>query len=259
MSPVRVRQRQPSPRHVQKEIRNNIFLQLISFFLGAMSCLVAVSAIYISFFSPELRCEFGFDDCTRFQTITLVGITDVRQIEVYNLGLKEGVNILDNIPYETGWKATTQCHDRKELPESMSIMLREGVSLPIEAYLLIQAGWGIKQHLGKPIGNVIFLFDNGAQLDIQLVLGENIRDWAEDDPIAVTTEKSEMLEVVYKGYDSNLKKYGHIDRLLITFPKEFHRLTITKIILLDTSTNNVGSLDPCLHLLGLTIKKIAPN
>jgi hypothetical protein len=176
------------------------------------------------------------------------------QVPVTNaLGLSPGKQNLLDIPFETGWEVTTQNRDFPDYRTSIPLDLK--VSNPVSVYLLMQGGWGYKQYQGKQIGSVSLRFADGSTSEVRLVLGDNIRDWARNNPLAVSTATSPMLR---QGYPGTVTQpggiIGGIDILTIDIPQEERGGTLTGITLDDTTQATTGSLDPAIHLLAVTVK-----
>jgi len=99
---------------------------------------------------------------------------------------------LDNIPFDIGWKATTQSVYYSDNPTSF--MIKElNISRLVEVYILIQGGWAFKIYEGYRIGRIDLSFSTGEVISTELVLGNNIRDWSINDPSAVRTTNSDTI------------------------------------------------------------------
>jgi hypothetical protein len=219
------------------------------FLVGIAAIIGCIAGVFVV---PEVRTNLGLDVKAAFQEIYLVDQSNLYEIEKYNLGLEDGDRLLLGVPFDIGWKITTQCEDKPGYPQSIFIPV--DLKYPVDAYLLIQAGWGLTIYSGKQIGRVTFDFENSQLLTTDLVLGDNIRDWSADDPNAVITSTSPFLQTAHKGIDPTSGKAGHIDMLTIPFPNGYEQAHLTSIVIEDTSESIVGSLSPCIHLLGITIK-----
>jgi hypothetical protein len=185
-----------------------------------------------------------------FQTISLQSFSELSSPET-NLGLAPGRNYLLDIPFDTGWKASTQCSYLPNQPESFQ--LEASISNPTNVYLLIQAGWGLVKYDGMQIGNVRLGFSDGSNLDTPLTLGLNIRDWAWENPAAVNTVSSPESSPAWEGNAPDGTP-GGMDVLTIDIPRSQSELTLTSIQIADQSWSTVGESDPCIHLVALTVK-----
>lgn len=182
-----------------------------------------------------------------------------------NLGLGQGfvvlpqqpqLTILDplsgkslSVPFDVGWKVSTQCNYLSTGP--VNVQIEANVPHPIRAYLLIQAGWGVKSYEYRTIGKVSLKFDNGKVVETPLILGYNIRDWA-DRSIAITTLTSPYTQTAWKGFDED-EVPGKIDILIIDIPVDYTSSTLKEIRIDDDSINSTGGMDPCIHLSAVTV------
>ncbi len=169
-----------------------------------------------------------------------------------NLGLPPGTNSLLGIPFVNGWKATTQCTSMPDRPTSISV--DTSISKPIEVYVLFQAGWGITPFNGQQIGAIDLYFSEGSHEET-LILGYNIRDWARNKSDAVSTLSSPMVTEAWRGTLPD-GVIGGMDILTITIPNSYKQSTMTRFVLLDTTLTTTGNMNPCVHLLAVTLKHL---
>lgn len=173
-----------------------------------------------------------------------------------NLQLEPGLHDLEGIPVDFGWTATTQNRDFPDAADTVEI--RANIPLATEVYFLIQAGWGLSEYDQKQIGSIRLHFGNGEILESPLVLGENIRDWTRgDSAVAVTTVTSADVIPAWQG--TSLGTTGGMDLLKIAIPNEYQVTTLLTIEVMDTSIDTVSSLDPAIHLLGVTVASSLSN
>ena len=190
--------------------------------------------------------------------LSLAQVSGRDTVEENNLWLLPGVQTLParpNIPFEIGWTTTTQCHNTR-LHKTKIQMEGFNISSPREVYLLLQGGWALKRYEGKEIGEVVLVFANGRSLKTPLKLGENIRDWSIDEAAAVKIAPSRQLQEVWVGQSKDGTVRGRIDMLTIKIPDEYQQMSLTNIQVVDHSTEiwSTGSIDPCIHLLAITVK-----
>jgi hypothetical protein len=221
----------------------NRFWSLIVGLATIVSCVAGLFVV------PEIRSLLGLPtDSTKdnFQQVYLVDYSDLYQIEKYNLGLENGQQKLLGIPFEIGWKITTQCSHTPENPTEINIGVN--VHQPVDVYLLIQAGYGLTLYEGNTIGGIELRFNEDKNYYTPLILGENIRDWAISSD-AVFEVTSPNTRTAHKGIDPGSGKLGRIDMMAIFVPNELTSSTLEKIIISDLS-----EINPCIHLLAITIK-----
>ncbi len=128
------------------------------------------------------------------------------------------------------------------------------VPRPLNIYLLYQAGFGNMEYKGKQVGSVQARFANGQKIETQLVLGENIRDWALSNPRAVTTLSSASVQLAWQGVDSASQATGVVDMLTLDVPPAWAETALTGFQITDTSTLTTGAIDPCVMLVAMTVR-----
>jgi hypothetical protein len=169
-----------------------------------------------------------------------------------NLGLEiSSRKSLLNIPFETGWTSTTQCSHVPERPTTLQYNV--DIPRPTNVYLLLQGGWALQEYNGKEVGYVLLGFSGGANNKTSLALGFNFRDWSVDKPNAVTTASSPTLREAWQGIAPDGAK-GRFDILTIEIPSPLTQSRLTSVQIVDTSTTTTGSVNPCIHLTGITVK-----
>ncbi len=194
-----------------------------------------------------------------YVSIPLAAITDQNESDNNNLGLLPGIQYFPEepeIPFEVGSKATTQCRFARNSPTQIDIQ-NINIHKPAEVYILLQAGWALKSHSGKQIGEIVLGFSDGSSLRTSLTLGKNIRDWRLGNPAAVTTALSEHVKQVWVGWTETEQTLGRIDMLTIQLPDHYRKSTLSHIEIHDLSTESwsAGAIDPCIHLVAITVKQ----
>jgi len=187
---------------------------------------------------------------SEFINISLKSYSELTEPET-NLRLKPGLNYLLDIPFEIGWKASTQCSHLQHQPEAYQ--LNTNIKNPTEVYLLLQAGWGLVQYNGLQIGFVRLGFSDGSTFDTPLTLGDNIRDWAWESSAAVRTVSSPSSRPAWTGTAPDGTP-GGMDILTISIPSGKQKLSLTSIVISDISQVTAGNINPCIHLVALTAK-----
>ncbi len=167
-----------------------------------------------------------------------------------NLGLAPGDAQFQGIPFELGWKTTTQCQPPFEV-QPTDIQLDVNIFRPLNVYLLLQAGWGLVDYNGNQFGQVVLTFSDGSQRTTVLTLGDNIRDWARERPNAVIEAHSPYLHQAWEGTAPDGTP-GRIDMLTIDIPEKYSNQTLESIQITDTS----DEIDPCIHLLAVTVASV---
>lgn len=187
----------------------------------------------------------------KFQMISLEPYSELSAPET-NLGLAPGQYSASDIPFTVGWKASTQC---SHIPERLqSIVIETNIPNSKFAYFLLQAGWGWSRYRDKKIGEIIFHFADGSSATTSLSLGYNIRDWSRNnDSNVVTLVFSPDVFSAWEGTAPDGRK-GGIDMLTIRIPPDKTNQTLSGIEILDLSESSVGDVDPCIHVIAVTVK-----
>ena len=187
-----------------------------------------------------------------FLTVSLKPFSELSEPET-NLGLKPGVTYLLDIPFDIGWKASTQCSHLPNQPKSYQVDVN--IENPTDVYFLIQAGWGLTQYNGIDIGKLRLGFSDGNALDTTLTLGDNIRDWAWKSSAVVRTVSSSQSRPAWTGQSPNGTP-GGMDILTITVPNEQRSKNLSYIQVIDVSNLTAVNIDPCIHVVALTVKHL---
>lgn len=168
-----------------------------------------------------------------------------------NLGLLPTPQSLLDIPFDPGWKISTQC-EHNPAQHQTSISVDTSIQNPRRVYILIQAGNGAIDFEGNVIGKITLYFENGQRLVEPLVLGHNIRDWRFNLPEHyVNSTSSYHLQEVWRGKTEDGID-GRIDLLSIEIPEGLQEEILSNFELTDTSSATVNSEDPCIHLIAIT-------
>lgn len=211
--------------------------------------------------NPALEIQSGPSPTTRIPTALPVIDYSTLDLRPYselsapetNLGLPPGSNTLNRIPFYNGWKVTTQCTTTADRPTKVYVDI--SVPNPLEVYVLFQAGWGTTPFNGMQVGTVNFYFSNGNVQTENLILGYNIRDWARNKPDAVNTVSSPMVAEAWRGTLPD-GVIGGMDILTLPIQAKYQQSTLTRFSLLDTTVTTTGNLNPCVHLLAVTVKYV---
>lgn len=187
----------------------------------------------------------------KYQVLSLEPYSELSAPEI-NLGLAPGQYSTSDIPFEVGWKTSTQCSHIPERPQS--IVIETNLPNPKYAYFLLQAGWAWERYRDKKIGEIVFHFSDNSISTNSLTLGYNIRDWSRDnDPSVITLVFSPDVKSAWEGNAPD-GRLGGIDMLTIRIPTDKGHLKLTGVELIDSSEIVLGDVDPCIHLVAATIK-----
>ncbi len=187
----------------------------------------------------------------KFQMLSLESYSELSAPET-NLGLAPGQYSASDIPFTVGWKTSTQCSHIPERPQS--IFIETNIPNSRYAYFLLQAGWGWSRYRDKKIGEIVFHFADSSSTTTSLSLGYNIRDWSRNnDSNVVTLVFSPDVMSAWDGTAPDGRK-GGIDMLTIRIPADKASQTLSGIEILDLSETIVGDIDPCIHLIAITVR-----
>lgn len=168
------------------------------------------------------------------------------------LGVNSGSIAFEDVPYIVGNELNTSgC--RPEI-NANQVTVSANINHPKAIYVLINAGNGFRQYENMLIGQLRFNFETG-EFVYDLVLGENLRDWAttpESDVVTgITTPDTEVSEI-WSGtaYDGRI---GRIDRIMIPIPNPYTNQILVSIDVIDLS--GIGtSNEPCLQIQAITVE-----
>ncbi len=184
---------------------------------------------------------------------TLLSLENFIQARGANLGLNPGQPSVLNIPFDFQGTVSTQSQEFNNYPTQIPLVTN--IANPTKVHLLIQAGWAFNRYSEETIGRITLNFADGQQNVTPLVLGENIRDWTRTDTNAVSSFTSKNLQPAIEAtVSANDPRLGGIDVLTIPIPEQYHSSILNKIVVEDTSGITAGSMDPCIHLLGVTVE-----
>ncbi len=133
---------------------------------------------------------------------------------------------------------------------------RAGLDLALvgveRVFVLITAGDAFTRWAGERVGQIVLTFDGADPVTVDLVLGENLREWHPADNVVSTAPGvTEVWTGPIAGFP-NLT--GHLDLLTIAVPADRATATLTRIDFIDLSADTVGSRDPAITVAGLAIE-----
>ena len=187
------------------------------------------------------------------QAFCIISLKKIGLREINNLGLKEGQHTLLGIPVQTGSTVTTKSSERLDGPEGIEIELDPEIHNPRYVHFLLQAGWATLDFINQKIGQITLKFANNKNISTNLSLGFNIRDWAQNRSDVVNHASSPNLRMAWQGEVSD-EVSGHIDLLTVVVPQPYYQSSLRGITVQDLSYTNLHSINPCIHLLGITVE-----
>ncbi len=183
-----------------------------------------------------------------YQIISIQNSSDLAEPEA-NLGLAPGATTLLGIPFEHGWKASTQCANSPNRPEVVEIPVDD--LMVTKLHILLQGGQGFIKFDEQKIGEIVLSFANGETFEEPLILGHNIRDWRRNQSeLYVDSSTAFNLREAWSEKTGNTD--ARIDLLTLPLPSSLQTTPLDSIHIVDTSVQTTNSPDPCIHLIAIT-------
>ena len=119
-------------------------------------------------------------------------------------------------------------------------------------FVLVTAGDGFTRWDGERVGQITLTFTDAEPVTVDLVLGQNLREWhPADNVVSTAPDITEVWTGPIAGFP-NLT--GHLDMLTIDVPDDHATATLIRIDFVDLSVETVGSLDPAITIAGLAVE-----
>ena len=164
---------------------------------------------------------------------------------------------LGGIPFELA-KQVFKSQSESPPGDTYPTMVRIPADVPRASrlHLLLTAGNGFTQFEGEPIGRVVVTCDRETVLVTDLVLGRDVREWHPADNVVDTTSRARQVWI--DAVVDHPELTGHIDLVSYDLPEPCQGGTLTAIEVVDTTADTIGSLDPALNLVGVTVEHEQP-
>ena len=127
---------------------------------------------------------------------------------------------------------------------------------PETVYLLLTGGDLFTRFGDQIIGQVRLHFDNGADHEIDLIGGRNIREWKHTSSDIVREISSKDSVEVWRGSNRRDAGTAVIDMLTVTVPQGLRGETLSEIVITDLSMETLGELDPAIKWIGATVRTV---
>lgn len=151
---------------------------------------------------------------------------------------------------------TTQAEPLPSNPTILAVEPR--VERPRQVHLLMTAGNLYTEYRNRSVGVVRLRFASGSVQEERLVVGYNLREWKMLDQSTVATTSAPNVREVWRT-GSRHGGTGVIDMLTIDVAPENRGSTLMAVELVDTSVQDIGSMDPAINWLGLTVIGLTPG
>ena len=125
---------------------------------------------------------------------------------------------------------------------------------PTAVYLLVTGGYVRREFDGQQVGTIELHFDDGSVLTDDLIAGVNLREWKTYGDQRVTWTTDSNVTEVWRGANKFDDSAAIIDMLEIPIPSKFRGKVLESITVLDTSLSTVGSMDPAINILGVSVQ-----
>lgn len=175
--------------------------------------------------------------------------------EIPPLGQIELAGVLFDLPGGRN-SVTTQAEPLPENPTLVSIPTQ--IERPQRVQLLLTGGDLFSQYMDQRIGVVRLRFASGATQEVSLTGGYNLREWKILDQATVATTTDPNVREVWRTASRD-GGFGIIDMLTIDIASDNRSSTLVSVDVVDTSTQDVGSLDPAINLIGLSVIGLEPD
>jgi hypothetical protein len=164
-----------------------------------------------------------------------------------------GAIALEGIPFQLSdreFKSQASPSPNNGYPTSASLTM--DVPQAYRAHLLLTTGNGFNAFNGSVVGQVM-AYCNGAGISLtDLVLGRDLREWHVAENVVSTASR---VRQVWSGAIATFPDLnGHYDMLSLNLPDACRNGRLTRLDVIDSSANTVGSLDPGLNFVGVTVE-----
>ncbi len=187
----------------------------------------------------------------QFLTISLQEVANASSADGY-VDPPVGDVVLSDVLFSLskGASITTQAVPLPDNPTSISLPVdAEG---PQMVYLLLTGGDLYSRFTGRTVGSVRLVFGGGQAYMVDLVVGQNLREWKYSSDV-VTSATDPALTEVWRGTNHFDSSAAVIDMLTIPVPLALQSGSLASIEVTDLSLEALGDFDPALNLLGVSV------
>jgi len=186
-----------------------------------------------------------------FLAVSLQGFVNARTMDGY-VAPPVGDVVLGGVRFSLGQggSVTTQAAPLPDNPTSISLAVDS--QSPQTVYLLITGGDLYNRFAGQTVGRVRLVFSDGKAHAIDLVAGQNLREWKQSGDVVSRTTSSDVTEA-WRGANRDDESTAVIDMLRIPIPSGLQAGRLVSIEVVDLSAETVGDLDPALNVLGVSV------
>jgi hypothetical protein len=183
--------------------------------------------------------------------VSLQGVANASTTEGY-VDPPVGDVVLGGVRFSLGQggSVTTQASPLPNNPKSISLPVN--AQAPQAVYLLLTGGDLFARFAGQTVGRVRLVFADGQTHTVDLVAGQNLREWKLSAGVVSRATDPAMAEV-WRGANRFDASMAIIDMLTIPVPAGLQTGWLASVEVLDLSAETVGDLDPALNLLGVSV------
>lgn len=149
-----------------------------------------------------------------------------------------------------GGTLTTQAAPLPDNPTSISLPV--DAQAPQAVYLLLTGGDLFSRFAGQTVGRVRLVFDDGRTHALDLVAGQNVREWKLSAGVVSSATSPDLAEV-WRGANRDDESTAVMDMLRIPIPSGLQARRLISIEVVDLSAETIGDLDPALNVLGVSV------
>jgi hypothetical protein len=190
-----------------------------------------------------------------FVTVSLAEVANNSTTEGY-VNSPSGDVVLGGVPFFIPGglnSVTTQAESAPQFPHDIDLAGLD-IPRPRRIYLLLTGGAVRQEFAGNTIGAIDLLFTNDGRVTVDLVAGENIREWKDCCNPNIITLADRTVRTVWRGKNKFDAGNAFIDMLVIEIPVRHQQETLRLIRISDLSDKGVLSLNPALNLIGVTVE-----
>ncbi|MCX7669086.1 MAG: hypothetical protein N2439_03315, partial [Anaerolineae bacterium] len=187
----------------------------------------------------------------QYLAVSLQGVANARTTDGY-VNPPLGDVVLGGVRFSLGQggSVTTQAAPLPNNPQNIALPV--DAQAPQTVYLLITGGDLFSRFAGQTVGRVRLVFSDGKAHAVDLVAGQNLREWKHSAGV-IDSLTSPALTEVWRGANRFDASAAVIDMLSLPVPAGLQSGRLVGVEVIDLSTETVGDLDPALNLIGVSI------
>ena len=163
-----------------------------------------------------------------------------------------GRQILSSVPFEFNERVfKSQARPAPDNTYPTRAVVEVDVSNVEQVYVLISAGDAFTRWRSKTVGRITLVFETGANIEVDLVLGQNLREWHAASNVVSTAPQ--LIEVWQGPITGSPDLSGTLDMLTLEVPADRRSAKLKQIEFDDLSLQTVGSQDPSMTITGVTV------